>query len=111
MNTTTTVVLTGGVVALGTWLKGDQLGIRNFVGIGVLTVGLAAIGEVNPKLAEQFGVLILVTAVLVYGAQVGTALNSAGKTGRSGTSVPGVNEGRSGTSVTGPGDRNRKPFV
>lgn len=74
MNTTTTVVATGIVVAGGQWAKNKQVDIKTFVGIGVLAILLALLGEGNAKLAEQFGVLILVGAILMYAIPIAKGL-------------------------------------
>lgn len=66
MNPTSAVVLTGTITAAGTWAQDKQISIRTFVGTGVLAIILAAMGEVSPELASQFGLLIVVAAALYY---------------------------------------------
>ena len=70
MNTTSSVVLTGVVVTAGRWAQGKGLTMHVVVGAGFLTIALAALSQVNEGLASQFGVLILVGAVLVYGVDI-----------------------------------------
>jgi hypothetical protein len=70
MNTTASVVLTGVVVTAGRWSRGEGITMRVVVGAGFLTVVLAALSQVNSGLASQFGVLILVGALLVYGVDI-----------------------------------------
>lgn len=65
MDTTTSLVLTGGVVALGQWSQKKSVSIRMFVGIGFVAIILAALNNANPKLASQFAALILVAALLM----------------------------------------------
>lgn len=74
MNTTTAVVLTGVVTTAGQWVESKQVSIRTFVGIGVFALALSAMGEVNAQLAEQFGVLVLVAALLYYTIPISKAL-------------------------------------
>jgi small basic protein len=74
VNTTSSVVLTGVVTSAGQWAQNKTVNIQTFVGIGVLAVSLAAIGEVNAKLAEQFGLLVLVAAILYYAIPIAKGL-------------------------------------
>lgn len=74
MKTTTSVVLTGAIVAAGQWADDKQISIKMVVGVGILALSLAALSEVNTQLAEQFGVLILVGAFLIYVVPVTKAL-------------------------------------
>lgn len=66
MGTTNSVVLTGVIVSTGRWAENKPLEMRVVVGATFLAVGLAALGSVNDKLAQQFGVLILVAALFRY---------------------------------------------
>lgn len=66
MDTTNTIALTGALTVVGTWSKGDKLNIRMFVGFAVLLVMLSVLSEVNAKLANGFGILVLITAALLY---------------------------------------------
>lgn len=77
MKTTTTVVLTGGITAVGHWAQDKKLDIAFFVGIGVLAIGLAALSEVNLEFAQQLSTLILVAAAFYYGVPISKALMSA----------------------------------
>jgi hypothetical protein len=70
MNTTASVVLTGVVVTAGRWSKGQGITTKVVVGAGFLTVALAAMSQVNAGLAQQFGLLVLIGAVLVYGVDI-----------------------------------------
>lgn len=74
MKTTTSVVLTGAIVAAGQWADDKQISIKMVVGVGILALSLAALSEVNSTIAEQFGVLILVGAFLIYVVPVTKAL-------------------------------------
>lgn len=74
MNTTSSVVLTGLVVTAGQWSENKQVPIKTFVGVGVFAIFLAAIGEANALLAQQFGTLVLVTALLYYAIPIGKGL-------------------------------------
>lgn len=63
-------VLTGTVVTAGTWAAGKPLTIRTVVGATVVAVGLAAMNDSAPQLANRFGVLILVVALFMYAPAV-----------------------------------------
>jgi hypothetical protein len=84
MNTTTTVVGTGIVVAAGRWSQGKGVEMRTFVGVGVLAIFLAIMGEGNAKLAQQFGALVLVAAVLIYAIPISKGLQGGYSTPTSG---------------------------
>lgn len=75
MDTTTASVLTGAIAMVGHWVQDKKIPPKVFVGVGVLALSLAALSEVNEKLASQFAVLILVGAVLIYAVPIGNAIN------------------------------------
>lgn len=67
MDTTTAVVATGIVVFAGQWAKKDEgPSVKLVVGGMVLAVMLSVMSQSNEKLASQFAVLILVSALLLY---------------------------------------------
>jgi hypothetical protein len=66
MDVGTSVVGTGLVVAVGRWSQDKPLDIRQFVGIGVLAVGLTFLENADPKFAGQFGLLIFFAALFAY---------------------------------------------
>jgi hypothetical protein len=74
MSTTNTVVLTGVVVALGRWAQGKPVEFRMAIGALVLALFLAAMDDASPKLASQFGALVLVTALLIYAVPIAQKL-------------------------------------
>lgn len=74
MDTTTSVILTGGVVALGRWSKDQKIEFRQFVGVGVLAIFIAAIANTNQQFAEQLALLVLIAALLVYVIPISKAL-------------------------------------
>jgi len=74
MNTSSSVLLTGVIVASGQWARDKKLSMRYFIGIGVFAIGLASLGEVNDQLARQFGVLMVVAALLLYGPTIANSL-------------------------------------
>lgn len=78
MNTTTSVVLTGAIVTLGQWLESKKVTMKIWIGVGVMAVMLAVMAEADPKLASQFGLLVLLGAVLIYAVPIGNALKGAG---------------------------------
>jgi hypothetical protein len=67
MDTTTSVVITVVIVAVGQWSKKDgKLSIKLVIGMMALTLMLSAIENSNEKFARQFAALILVAALLIY---------------------------------------------
>lgn len=74
MDTSTAVVGTGVVVALGHWAKDEKISIRVFVGLGVFAIGLAMLGATNAKFAEQFATLVLLAAFMAYMIPIAKAL-------------------------------------
>lgn len=66
MNATGTLALTAAIVVVGTWAKGDSLNIRMAVGFAVLLVLLSVGADINERLANTFGVLVVITAALLY---------------------------------------------
>lgn len=75
----TSVIATGLIVVLGQWVKSEEVSIKTFVGMGALIVFLAVMQDINSKLATQFAVLILVSAVLIYGVPVGQKIAGLAK--------------------------------
>lgn len=74
MDTTTSVVATGLVVGFGRWADEKEISIKMFVGLGAVAIFLALISASDEKLGSQFALLILISAVLVYGVPIGTKL-------------------------------------
>lgn len=67
MDTTTAVVATGIVVFAGQWAKKNEgPSVKLVVGGMVLSVMLSVMSQGNEKLASQFAVLVLVSALLIY---------------------------------------------
>jgi hypothetical protein len=66
MNTTTSAVMTGAIVYAGRWSQGKPLDIRVGIGTAGIALGLSLLAQGNQKLAQQFGLLILFGAALVY---------------------------------------------
>ena len=67
MSPLSALALTGALVVGGTWAKGDKLSIKMAVGFAVLLVMLTIGEDINAGLARGFALLILLTALLVYG--------------------------------------------
>lgn len=80
LGTATTVLGTGAVVAIGQWADDKKISVKFVVGLGVFAFSLAVLGEVNPKLSGQFGTLVFVTAILVYGPKAAASLGLIDKT-------------------------------
>lgn len=66
MNTKTTTIGTAGVVVLAQITNDKKLDMKIVVGLLFVALVLAVMGEVNAPLAENFGTLIFVTALLLY---------------------------------------------
>lgn len=74
MNTTSSVVIVGAVVAAGMWQREKTISMRFVVGMGVFTLGLAAIGEINAEFARQLGMLMVVSSLFLYGPDIAKGL-------------------------------------
>lgn len=87
MKTTTSVVLTGVVVSAGHIAQDKKIPPTMFVGLGIVALVLAALGESNASFAETFGALMVVAALLYYGQPLATALqgSASGRRGGSGS--------------------------
>jgi hypothetical protein len=66
MNTTTTTVGTGLVIAAGKWANGEHLDITIAIGVGALAVSMAIISNANERLANILGAAIFFGALLKY---------------------------------------------
>lgn len=66
MNTTTSVLLTGVIVVIGRWAKDEGITSRIVVAVVILALFLSLLGQNQPKLANQFGLLVLITAMFGY---------------------------------------------
>lgn len=82
MNTKTTVVGTAGIVALSRWTNDKPLDMKIVVGVLAVALALAVMTEVNAPLAENFGTLIFVTALLLYLPGVASGLGLTKKKAR-----------------------------
>jgi len=67
MNTTNAVLMTAVLVVAGHWANDKPLDIRIAVGTGGLALFLAVINSSQPELASKFAVLIMISAVFLYG--------------------------------------------
>lgn len=74
MNPTTALVLTGGVVIVGHLVQDKRVPIKVFVGIGITAIVVSGLAEANAKLGQQFALLLLVAAMMIYGPPIATAL-------------------------------------
>jgi hypothetical protein len=77
MDTTTSVVLTGTIVTVGTWSEGKPLNVRIVVGGTVLAVTLAALDSSNPQFAQAMAALILTAALFEYAIPIAHKLGFA----------------------------------
>jgi hypothetical protein len=70
VNPTNAIALTGALVVLGKWSADQKLSVRIIVGLAGATLGLAVVNEMNEELAGKMAVLVLITAVFMYGPAV-----------------------------------------
>lgn len=70
MNTTNAVVLTAFLVVAGRWSEGKPLDIKVAVGTGALALFLSVLNSADEGLAGKFAVLVLVSAVFLYGPAI-----------------------------------------
>lgn len=66
MNTTTSAVATGAIVAVGRWSQGKSVGVEIAIGSAGVALILSLLASANSELAQQFGLLILLGATFVY---------------------------------------------
>lgn len=64
MNTTTSALTGGAFVILGHWSRGKDLNAGIIIDVLFLAVMLALLNQINPSLAQKFGVLYLIVAVV-----------------------------------------------
>lgn len=58
--------MTGAIVYAGRWAQEKPADIRVAIGTAGIAIVLSLLAQTNEKLAQQFGVLILVSATFVY---------------------------------------------
>lgn len=66
MNTTTTAVMTGVLVAAGRWSQGKTIGVEIAIGTAGVALILSLIANANEQLAQRFGLLILLAAAFAF---------------------------------------------
>jgi len=79
MDVTTSAIATALTVTVGRWSQGKQLTMQMIFGFVILTIFLAVMQDANSKLAQQFALLILITAVLIYGVDIGKKVGALNK--------------------------------
>lgn len=77
IGTTTTVLGTAGLVALGLWAEDKNISMKFIVGTGIYASAIAILGEANQEFAAKFALTVFVLAILLYGPGV---LNKLGLT-------------------------------
>jgi hypothetical protein len=70
MDTTTSVLLTGVIVAIGRWVNDQKLTPRIAIGVVILALFLSLMGQSQPRLASRFAALILIVAVVGYAPSI-----------------------------------------
>jgi hypothetical protein len=81
VNTTTTTVGTGLIIAAGKWANGEHLDIKIAIGVGALAVSLAVLSNANENLANIFAAAIFFGALLKYLPALVTKLGWTGAAG------------------------------
>lgn len=66
MNTTNVAVATGAVVIAGRWSQSQNIELPVVIGATVYAVALSILADANEKFAGQFGLLVLVAALMRY---------------------------------------------
>lgn len=66
MNTTTTAVMTGVLVAAGRWAQGKGVGVEIAIGTAGVALILSLLANANEMLAQRFGLLILLAAAFAF---------------------------------------------
>ena len=66
IDTNTSIVLTGTLVALGRWATDKTISVDVVVGAGIAAVSLAVLAQANQQLANKFGVAIVLAALFTY---------------------------------------------
>lgn len=70
MDTTTSTLLAGTLVIVGRWAQGKPINVRIIIGLIGSAIFLSLIAEADDKLARNFGAMVLLTALFVYGVPV-----------------------------------------
>lgn len=66
MNTTHTVMLTGGIVTVGRWQRGQPLSTRVVIGGTFLAIGLATLSNFDADFARLMSYAVLLAALYEY---------------------------------------------
>lgn len=77
VNTTNSILLASLFTVIGQWTRKKPLTVKIGVGALFAAVGLAAIGNIDQKLANDFAMLILVASILYNGPVVFAAISKA----------------------------------
>lgn len=70
METTNAVVGVALITVAGRWSEGKPLDIKIAIGMGALAIFLSAFNDSYPELTSKFTILILVSAVFIYGPAI-----------------------------------------
>jgi hypothetical protein len=70
VNTTSSLMLTGGIVTLGRWAEGKPLSMRVVLGAGFVALMLAGVSNADKEFGRKFALLILVIALYAYGPPI-----------------------------------------
>lgn len=70
LSLTNTMILTGVTVVAGRWAEGKPFGIQAVIPVGFMAFMLILLGSWNADLASGLGLIILVSALLMYGKEI-----------------------------------------
>lgn len=70
MDTTNAAVGIALLTVAGRWSQGKKLDIRVGIGMAGLALGLAAINQSQPEIASKLALLVLLSAVFLYGPAI-----------------------------------------
>lgn len=70
MNAASGVVGIALIAVAGRWSQGKPLDIKVAIGFGVLAMFVAAFNESYPALVSKFVIVILITAIFMYGPDI-----------------------------------------
>lgn len=87
IDTTTSVVATGAIVAAGRWAQGKTVSVNIVVGAGVLALGLAVLDSANSDFASKMALMVLLAAVFMYAIPLSTKLGFSGSTKKARTII------------------------
>lgn len=74
MNPISTALITGALVTLGKWSRGQSLNVDNAIGVVGIAVCLAVLELMDERISSAFAVLIVVSVAAVHLPEIVKAL-------------------------------------